>query len=742
MQFGEEPLHRLARALALAPHVTEVLQRIPELALSLVPAAGAALERVDAERNEVEVVATAGENVPSLGGRVPFPGSLAEEVLESMEPEIVRPDQLRRRPIAGSLPTGPDCWALVVPLVSEGEAVGAMVLSRDDAAGGFTAEEAQRMRVLGDMAALAVRRVLLQDRIQQSLERLEESERRFELMVHSVQDYAIFMLDPEGRVATWNRGAERIKGYSAEEVLGLHFSVFYPASERERESPAGRLEAAAREGVHRDEGPRLRKDGSEFWAQVTIAPIRTETGRLVGFAKVTRDLTERKRAEEERARLLEREREARTDAMRANKVKSDFLATMSHEFRTPLNAIVGYSDLLESEIAGPLTPTQRAYLDRVRAGSRQLLALVGDVLDVARIEAGRLQVDSHAVWVDRAIESVAEAVENRAAARGLTVRGTCTEASGVVARADPARLRQVLIKLLDNAVNFTPPGGSITITCGITDEASHGATLPDGGPWALIRVQDTGVGIPADRMERIWRPFEQGDFGSTRSQEGAGLGLAISRSIARILGGDLTAFSEPGAGSTFLLFLPLAAGAEQAPAVRERRGEARNTPGISIVGDAVLAELQGILRGYVDRLRSDPEIPNARGAGDAVLEDHAATLVADIAHAVEAVDEAAGEPSSVVRDSEIIQRTLAERHGRRRSEAGWSPEELRRDYEILLEEVERAVRARVGGEEEPSSAAIEQGLALFARFIERAARISLGEFEPGIAAARHSERGE
>jgi PAS domain S-box-containing protein len=488
---------------------------------------------------------------------------------------------------------------------------------------------------------------------------------------------------------------------------------------------------------------RLLREGAQDYVTKPFSAeeLRARAGNLV-VVKRTRDLLRRELMshgddlEALVAELVQRRREAeaaRAQAEAASHAKTEFLATMSHELRTPLNAIIGYVDLIDAELAGPVTPTQRSYLDRVRASSRHLVSLIGDVLDMGKIEAGRVQLHPRAVRADEAVDAALALVRPQAEANRLHLTSACVPGGDVVLHADPERLRQILVNVTGNAVKFTEPGGRITVTCGRVDELAYGAAPEGSGPWAVIRVQDTGIGIPADRMESIWRPFEQVDSGRTRAREGAGLGLAISRSLARLMGGDLVAHSEPGAGSTFVLLLPAAE--TDSARVPERRGRERHAEGISVVGDAVLAEVERIVHGYLARLRTDPEVPSAWRMSEAGLEDHAATLLVDIAGALNAVEEAAGAPSQVVRDAQEIQRMIAERHGQSRARSGWSPAELSRDYRILREELERAVRRRAergtAGTGEVDSTAVEQGLALFTLFIERAEQTSLAILETG-----------
>src|SRR5215211_6747183 len=194
------------------------------------------------------------------------------------------------------------------------------------------------------------------------------------------------MLDPDGRVASWNEGARRIKGYEAEEILGRHFSVFYPEEARATGFPDHELEVARAVGRFEDEGWRIRKDGSRFWASVIITALFADDGTLIGFAKVTRDLTERREAQQRE--IEDARRVAQAEA--ANHAKSGFLAAMSHELRTPLNAISGYAQLMQEGIGGPVSEQQLEYLSRIRASQQHLLGIVNDLLNYSRVEAGQV----------------------------------------------------------------------------------------------------------------------------------------------------------------------------------------------------------------------------------------------------------------------------------------------------------------------------------------------------------------
>jgi PAS domain S-box-containing protein len=563
-------------------------------------------------------------------------------------------------------------------------------------------------------------------------EALRLSEERFRLLVQSVKDYAIFMLDPTGHVATWNDGAQRIKGYTEEEIVGKHFSIFYPPEKQAEHYPDYELEIAAREGRFEDEGWRVRKDGSRFWANVVITALRNHDGRLIGFGKVTRDLTERRASEQraiedvqrvaaeeaarrtadegrarterlqaltsalaathtiseiaqviftdgfaamdvdagslgvvdgsgrfmeliadhgyevppdrfrrvslsenlpmteavrtnqvvacgshderdmrfgaladllaeyeesvaiplathgrpvgalalhrrspvpasaasdmlafmesfaqqcaqalERAQLYEAERQARQDADEArvraedaNRAKMEFLAAMSHELRTPLNAIGGYAQLLELGIHGSVSEEQREPLMRIRRSQQHLLGIINDILNFSRIDAGQITYDLTTVPVREVLESVGQMIAPLAGAKGLTFAITDCP-SDAVAWADRSKMEQIVLNLLSNAVKFTAHRGRVTLSC----ERAGVATV-------ALTVRDTGIGIPAEQLERIFEPFVQVGRSLTETREGAGLGLAISRDLARAMGGELRVESSVGEGSAFTLVLP------------------------------------------------------------------------------------------------------------------------------------------------------------------------------------------
>ena len=363
--------------------------------------------------------------------------------------------------------------------------------------------------------------------------------RIYQLMVESVRDYAIFLLDPNGYIASWNRGAQRIKGYTADEIIGRHFSTFYGPEDLAAGKPEWELEMALRDGRFEDEGFRVRKDGTTFWANVVLTAVRDDDGTLLGFAKVTRDLTER-RANEKRA-IADARRLAAAET--ANVAKSEFLTAMSHELRTPLNAIGGYTDLLTLGLGGPVTPQQLEYLERIQRSQQHLMGIITDLLNFSRIEAGQISYEVGPILLSAVFESVIALVEPQALARSISLKSEPSEPDLTV-MGDRSKVDQIVLNLLSNAIKFTGTGGTITLSTAFTDST------------ASILVGDTGRGIPVDKLEAIFEPFVQLGRSLSSAHEGTGLGLAISRDLARAMKGDLTATSVEGAGSTFKLTLP------------------------------------------------------------------------------------------------------------------------------------------------------------------------------------------
>ncbi len=400
-------------------------------------------------------------------------------------------------------------------------------------------------------------------------ERLRQSRELFRLLVESVRDYAIFMLDPEGNVATWNAGAHRIKGYTPEEIIGRHFSLFYTEEDIRSGKPARKLEIAKEKGSVEEEGWRVRKDGTRFWANVVITAVFDETGELRGFAKVTRDITERRHAEELRQSLVE-QREARLQAeeerrrveasylaaQEAIRAKDEFLMTLSHELRTPMTAILGWARLLPA-----LQPDDEMFRDAVASIGRSAklqAQLIDEVLDVSRIMSGKLRLARENVDIRKLVVAAVDGVRAMADARSITLTVNLAPDMGSFA-ADPTRLQQILWNLLTNALKFTPIRGKVEFSARRT--ASH----------IEFSVADNGDGIDPHFLPHVFEPFVQAENPRSRVHGGLGLGLSIVRYLVEAHGGTVSAESEGrGRGAKFSVWLPVGA---ITPETRNARGD-------------------------------------------------------------------------------------------------------------------------------------------------------------------------
>jgi PAS domain S-box-containing protein len=403
------------------------------------------------------------------------------------------------------------------------------------------------------------------------------SEERLRLALDAARMVA-WEWEPTRDRMTTTGNLREIYGVSSLATSAAGFALVH-ADDRERHSATVSAAAEEERGYH-SEFRIVRPDTGEIvWLEERGAIVRDSQGRRARMVGVVVDVSERKRVEAERECLLMAEREARAQAEIADRAKSEFLATMSHEFRTPLNAIVGYVQLLAMGLAGPVTDHQLGYLGRLRASTGHLLGLVNDVLDLAKVEAGRLVVAREHAIAGAAVEAALALTQLDAEARGISLVNQCTDDGLVPYVGDEHRVRQALLNLLSNAVKFTETGGRIVVDCLTVDDVPPGMHVAHGGPWVVIRVRDTGIGIPVEQQEAVFGVFHQVERGMTRTRGGTGLGLAISRRLARLMGGDLTVESEVGRGSEFSLWLPGVDDTARADAPRDEVGEAQQAQG-------------------------------------------------------------------------------------------------------------------------------------------------------------------
>jgi PAS domain S-box-containing protein len=354
-------------------------------------------------------------------------------------------------------------------------------------------------------------------------------------------DDAIVSKTLEGIITSWNRGAERIFGHSAAEAIGQHITFIIPS---ERLSEEDDVIAHIRRGEKVDhfETVRQAKDGRRVEISLTVSPIVDGQGRIIGASKVARDITARKRAEDERQRLMEEAEAARRSAEEANRLKDDFLATVSHELRNPLNSIVGWAGLLRE---GKLDENKTARaVDAITRAAHAQDQIISDLLDVSRIISGRMRLDIRPLRLVEVLETAIETMRPAADAKEIRLQSLFDPAASPIA-GDPDRLRQVFWNLLSNAVKFTPKGGRIQIRSQRID--SH----------VEITVSDTGIGIEPSLIPFVFDRFRQGDSGTNRQSPGLGLGLAIVRSLVELHGGTVRVESQgTGHGASFTVRLP------------------------------------------------------------------------------------------------------------------------------------------------------------------------------------------
>lgn len=401
-----------------------------------------------------------------------------------------------------------------------------------------------------------------------------EAERRFRLLVQGVTDYAIYMLDPEGHVTNWNTGAQAIKGYAADEIIGAHFSRFYTPEDIEAGLPEKALETARREGRFTAEAWRQRKDGSRFWASVVLDPIRDEDGELIGFAKVTRDLTERREIELE----LERSRQALFQAQKMEAV-GQLTGGLAHDFNNLLTGITGSLELMKARLAqGRLNEVER-YMTAAQGAASRAATLTHRLLAFSRQQT----LQPKALDANKLVTGVEDLIRRTV---GPSVEIETVLAAGLwPCFCDPNQLENAILNLCINARDAMPDGGRITVETANTWVDHKGAIMRDmaKGQYVAVSVTDTGVGMSAETIARAFEPF----FTTKPVGQGTGLGLSMIYGFATQSGGQARIYSEVGQGTTVKIYLPRHHGkpAEDDEAQLVTRPERANGETVLVVDD-------------------------------------------------------------------------------------------------------------------------------------------------------------
>jgi PAS domain S-box-containing protein len=700
----------LAQHLATSP--LTILERLAEgvRRLCRCDSAGVSIREANGTGEVFRWYAIDGSLAPHVRGTMPRDASPCGVVVDRGEKLLFRRPETHFPALAGLEP--PIVEALIAPLHVAGEVIGTVWAIFHAPEKRFDAEDARLLVSVSRFAAAAYQ---LQAAVQQtnevcaelqrSADDLQESEARFRFFIETVKDYAIFVMDPTGMITSWNEGATRILGYTAEEAIGGSSARLFTPEDLANGLFERELRVAQNDGKANDENWLVRKDGTRFWASGVSTALHSRSGELQGFIKIFRDLTERKASEEaiqeqerrlhvalaaarmgtwrwdipddiqamdsnlvrlfglppdpvsgsledflrlihpsdqdhvrtefhdavreahdldvefrvvwpdgtvrylkdqgevfyspdrralfmtgacvditdlklaeiEKATLLEAEQEARTAAERASRIKDEFVATLSHELRTPINAVLGWAQFIQrGHLEGADLQQAIEIIERNAALQAQLIA---DLLDMSRIVAGKLRLDLQSVDLAEVIEAALQSVLPSAIAKQIAFERVL-DARAVPVTGDPARLKQVVWNLLTNAIKFTPAGGKVTVT------------LRRRRSSVELRVQDTGRGITPEFLPLIFQRFSQADTSTTRKAGGLGLGLAITKELVELHGGTITATSEgEGRGATFVIRLPITAmldNARKTPAEHPETGDADSAEGPDVSGRRIL----------------------------------------------------------------------------------------------------------------------------------------------------------
>jgi protein-histidine pros-kinase len=368
-------------------------------------------------------------------------------------------------------------------------------------------------------------------------------------ILQSSTEYSLVGKGLDGTILLWNEGARRLYGFEAAEVLGrANSDTLYAPEDIVTGRPRAIMQEALRYGKWEGILRRVRKNGEKFLARAVVTPRFDTSGRHVGYLLISKDVTNETAAAHADEKLRGLLQEKNLELENASLAKDRFLASMSHELRTPLNAILGFTGTLLMKLPGPLTPDQEKQLRTVQAGARQLLSLINDLLDLAKIESGRVELNLEAVACQGVVQEVATALRPLAEAKSLEFEATVSPPELAV-RADRRALSQILLNLTNNAIKFTEKGRVRLLVDGHNE---------NGRKVVEFHVSDTGIGIGTENQARLFQAFKQVEAPRRLRQEGTGLGLHLSRKLAELLGGQITLQSKFGKGSTFTLVLKVA----------------------------------------------------------------------------------------------------------------------------------------------------------------------------------------
>jgi PAS domain S-box-containing protein len=549
---------------------------------------------------------------------------LAEELLDADESRLI--DCIRGQPVWSDLP--------VILLSSANSAESAALPEIVPQLGNVSVlERPVRMSTLVSLIRSSLRARGRQYQVREHLVQQEDAQRaireaqqRFRLLVENIEDYAIFMIDTAGRVASWNSGAEHALGYSSDEILGQPASCFFVAERPGDDVLQREMKEAQTTGRAMTTGWRARKNGEHFYVEGVLSAVRDDEGRLLGYAKLMKDVTEKRRIEAEREQLLQSERAARGEAERTSRMKDEFLATLGHELRTPLNAILGWSQVLRRVGGGNAQLGEGLVV--IERNARAQAQIIEDLLDMSSIISGKVRLEMRGVDVASILEASVNAVRPAAEAKGIELT-LVLDPTGAV-RADPNRLQQVFWNLLTNAVKFTPKGGRVAVA--LERVNSH----------LRISVTDTGEGIDPAFLPYVFERFRQADASASRRHGGLGLGLSIAKQLVELHGGSINASSDgKGTGSRFVVELPAMALDAAAPGRAGTRQQPSRSMADEIDAYAPTASLDGVRVLVVD------DEPDARSLIERLLEDCEAT-VTTASSASEALEQVAREAPDVL----------------------------------------------------------------------------------------------